>query len=142
MNPTLVLLFAATLMTGILFSSCESSSQQQEVSQAQVQYIALSSNKEHKEKITTTQNTTNSQDWETLKIASEKQFRHNEIRIAEIKAKMKRIAALEQTNRKLKATIETYQQGQVDWELFKRAFNYDMQALEKELNDLSRYTKK
>jgi putative cell wall-binding protein len=129
-------------MTGILFSSCESSSRQQKVSQAQVQYIALSSNKERKEMIATTQNTTNSQDWETLKFASEKQFRHNEIRISEIKAKMKRIAALEQTNRKLKTSIETYQQGQVDWELFKRAFNYDMQALGKELEDLSRYTKK
>jgi hypothetical protein len=55
---------------------------------------------------------------------------------------MKPVVTIEKTNDKLKARIETYQQGDVDWDLFKRAFNSDRRSLTKEMNSLSGRTNK
>lgn len=142
MNPTNILLLAVICMMGITFFACDASSQQHEVTHAEVQHTALSSGKESKDALRAAQKASKTMEWEAMKIDFEAEFRENEIRIEGIKAKMKRIAALEQTNRKLKANIVAYQQDQVDWELFKRAFIYDANALRKELDDLSGQRKK
>lgn len=142
MHPTHFLLLLLIGMSGIIFFACESSSQRPEVTQAQVQYLAPPTNKEIRDGLNASQQDSKSRELEVLKSRFEEEYRRNETRISEIKAKMKRVSTLEQANKKLKASIETYQQGQVDWDLFKRAFNYDMQALGKELEDLSGHSKK
>ena len=81
-------------------------------------------------------------------------IKENEVRIAELKVKMKKpgkildplyekkIEMLEQKNIDLKAKMEAYEKNQSDWESFKREFNHDMDELGSALKDLTVDNKK
>ena len=97
---------------------------------------------------------TGAEEWKEFKNDSEIKIRNNEIRIAELKAKMnkpgttldplyeKRIDTLEKKNRDLKARIADYEKSQSDWQTFKREFNHDMDELGQALKDFTVDNKK
>jgi hypothetical protein len=66
------------------------------------------------------------------------EYQANEIRMAEIKTQGKGVATLERINKKLKSRIDAYQPEDVDWDLFKRAFNSDVRTLAEELSDFEK----
>ena len=100
------------------------------------------------------QNEVSAEDWKIFKIESQQKIRENEMRIAELKVKMrksgklldplfdKKIENLEQKNTDLKAKIIAYDKTQSNWEEFKREFKHDMDELGKAMNDLTIDNKK
>jgi len=138
---------AATLIMGALFTSCGSSTPKEEAAQAQVQ--------EAKEELSDARKEATAEEWKAFKDESELKIQVNEIRIAELKAKIKKsgkeldalyekkIDALEQQNKDMKARISAYETNKKsDWESFKREFNHDMDELGKALKDLTVDNKK
>jgi hypothetical protein len=141
-NPTQALLLSSALIAVIFLTACNASSRGQEVNDTKLQNVTLASNKEQRDARTESRNVRVVNELEALRDEFDKEYLGNEIRIAELKAKMKPVVTIEKTNDKLKARIETYQQGDVDWDLFKRAFNSDRRSLTKEMNSLSGRTNK
>jgi hypothetical protein len=141
-NPTQALLFSSTLIAVMFLTACNASSGGQEVNDTGLPNVTLASTKEQRDARTESRNVRVVNELEALRDEFDKEYLGNEIRIAELKAKMKPVVTIEKTNDKLKARIETYQQGDVDWDLFKRAFNSDRRSLTKEMNSLSGRTNK
>jgi hypothetical protein len=141
-NPTQALLLSSALIAVMFLTACNASSRGQEVNDTKLQNVTLASNKEQRDARTESRNVRVVNELEALRDEFDKEYLGNEIRIAELKAKMKPVVTIEKTNDKLKARIETYQQGDVDWDLFKRAFNSDRRSLTKEMNSLSGRTNK
>ena len=91
----------------------------------------------------------NTEEWEVFKSESEAKIKDIETRIAELKVQMdkkgtaldeiyaKRIDTLEQKIKDLKKKMENFDNGQSDWESFKREFNHDMDELGQAFKDLT-----
>ena len=91
----------------------------------------------------------NAEEWSVFKSDAEIKIKENEVRIGELKVKMKKsgktfdamydknIIALEQKNKDLRTKISNYESNQSDWEAFKREFNHDMDELGQALKDLT-----
>jgi outer membrane murein-binding lipoprotein Lpp len=91
----------------------------------------------------------NAEEWRVFKSDAEVKIKENEIRIGELKIKMKKsgktfdemyeknIIALEQKNKDLRTKISNYESNQSDWEAFKREFNHDMDELGLAIKDLT-----
>lgn len=89
------------------------------------------------------------EEWTAFKTESDVKIKDNQIRIDELKVKMKKpgqtfdemyaksIENLEQKNRDLKTRIGAYETNQSDWESFKREFNHDMDEVGQALRDLT-----
>ena len=143
MKITIVTLALSTmLVAGTLLTSCKSPAQKEEAAQAKVD--------EAQQDLNAAQVKVASQEeWATFKIESELKINDNEIRIAELKVKMKkpgkvfdalyqkRIDDLEKRNLDMRVRMETYEKSQSDWESFKTEFNHDMDELGKSLKDLT-----
>nr|MBP8086991.1 hypothetical protein [Saprospiraceae bacterium] len=84
-----------------------------------------------------------------FKSDAEIKIKENEVRIGELKVKMKKsgktfdamyeknIIALEEKNKDLKTRIASYETNQSDWDAFTREFNHDMDELGQALKDLT-----
>ena len=91
----------------------------------------------------------NAEEWRVFKSDAEIKIKENEVRIGELKVKMKKsgktfdamyeknIIALEQKNKDLRTKISNYESNQSDWEAFKREFNHDMDELGQAIKDLT-----
>jgi hypothetical protein len=141
-NPTQALLLSSALIAVMFLTACNASSRGQEVNDTKLQNVTLASNKEQRDARTISRKAVLASELQSLRDEFEAEYKENEIRIAKIKAMMKPVSTIERTNKKLKARIETYQPGDVDWDLFKRAFNSDRRSLTKEMNSLSGRTNK
>jgi hypothetical protein len=141
-NPTQALLLSSALIAVIFLTACNASSRGQEVNDTKLQNVTLASNKEQRDARTISRKAVLASELQSLRDEFEAEYKENEIRIAKIKAMMKPVSTIERTNKKLKARIETYQPGDIDWDLFKRAFNSDRKLLTKELTALSGHTNK
>jgi uncharacterized protein HemX len=143
MKKTLIsLAIVASALAVSIFTSCGPANPKEQADQTQV--------KKDKEELKIDQRAATAEEWKTFKDESELKIKDNEARIAELKAKIKKsgkeldavyekkVDALEQQNRDLKARIDTYEKnGKSDWESFKREFNHDMDELGKALKDLT-----
>jgi len=145
----LISAFAAVLFSGLLFMGCRSSAKKVEAAEDKVQRA--------QQKLSDIQNSTkedelktvSAESWETFMSESRATIRNNEIRISELKIKMKRpgttldvlyekrINALQQQNNSLNIKIEAYKENQSDWASFKREFNHDLAELGQALKDLT-----
>ena len=91
----------------------------------------------------------NAEEWRVFKSDAEIKIKENEVRIGELKVKMKKsgktfdamyeknIIALEEKNKDLKTRIASYETNQSDWDAFTREFNHDMDELGQALKDLT-----
>lgn len=95
------------------------------------------------------------EEWQAFKNSTDSIINENEVRIAELKLKMKKtgksidakykenIDVLEQKNKNLKAKTATYKNDRsADWQSFKREFNHDMDELGQAMKDLTVNNKK
>lgn len=154
MKKTLVTFVTIILVTGTIFTSCQSSAQKEKVAEENLQGakqdLEVAQNKADEDSI----KTANAENWRIFKLDSEAKIKANEIRIAGIREKMKvsgkvpdavyqtKIDLLDQQNKNMTARINAYIKTQSNWEEFKREFNHDMDELGEALKDLAVNNKK
>jgi len=143
MKKTIIsLVVVATLISGAIFTGCGPSTPREDAAKTEV----LEANEELKD----ARKAATAEEWKAFKDESELKIRDNEVRIAELKSKIKKsgkeldalynkkIDALEQQNKDMKARIDVYEKNnKSDWESFKREFNHDLDKLGKALKDLT-----
>lgn len=134
-------------MGALLFVGCKPETKEEKESQEKLQ--------EAKEDVALAKKNANAEEWQTFKDSTDSVISQNEIRIAELKVKMKNtgkaidakyeknIDLLEQKNKDLKVKIDTYKNDtKSDWQSFKREFNHDMNELGNALKDVTIDNKK
>jgi outer membrane murein-binding lipoprotein Lpp len=148
------LALATTMLAGTIFTGCQSSTEKVDAAQTEVKDAKQDLEEAKQKEAVEKQKAADAEEWKTFKIESEAKIKANEVRIDEQREKMKtsgktvnelrakKIDALEQRNKDLKAKIEAYEKNQSDWETFKREFNHDMEGLGEAFNDLGTDNKK
>jgi chromosome segregation ATPase len=141
------LTIAAAIMVGSIFTGCDMSNDKVDDAQADVQ--------EAKQDLKTAQNKANEQaekdardeQWRIFKADAEAKIADNDARITELRGKLNssgrtmsnvhenRIKTLEDQNKDLRNRMYSYENNQSDWEVFKREFNRDMDALGNSIRD-------
>ena len=148
MKKTIISLFVVTtLISGAIFTGCGPSTPKEDAAQAKVSDAKVELKAAHK--------AATAEEWKAFKDESELKIRDNEIRVEELKAKIKktgkeidalnekRIDVLEQQNKDMKARIDAFERNnKSDWESFKREFDHDMDELGKALKNLTVDNKK
>lgn len=154
MKKTIFTLSIATLLGGIIFTSCQSSEQKQDAAEEKVQDAKEDLKEARKDANAEAQKTATAEEWTTFRNESQEKIWANEKHIDELKVKMnkpgklldaayaKKIDSLEEKNRELKRRMDAYEKSHSDWETFKREFNHDMDELGSALKDLSVDNKK
>jgi hypothetical protein len=146
----------AILIGSVSFTACQSQNTREDKAVENVQDAKqdLEDLKEDTNAQKQLQNEVSVEEWKIFKAESELMIRDNEIRISDLKVKMrkpgklldplydKKIEKLEQKNADLKERIEAYEKSQSNWEAFKREFKHDMDELGKAMNDLTIDNKK
>lgn len=142
-------LSALLILAMAVFSGCQSSSEKVDNAKENVADAKEELKEVQQEVNADAVKVANAAEWQAFKNESEEMIRKNEIRITELKVKMKKpgttfdaayaknIEALEQKNKNLKIRIGDYENNQSDWEAFKREFNHDMEELGQALKDLT-----
>lgn len=144
-----ILVVASVFTAGTIFTSCQSSTQKQESAQLKVQDAREDLNTAKKEANLTDQRVATAEEWKLFRSESELKINANEVRITELKAKLnrpgeildplysKRITTLEQQNKDLRVKLYAYEKSQSNWEVFKREFNSDMDAIGEAFKNLT-----
>ncbi len=146
-----ILLFS--LATGLLFGNvltgCKSPDQKVEDAQIKVDNAQENLEQVEVKAAVSEMKAANAEEWKIFKNESEAKIRTNEIRIKELKSKIKsadfvmeevyenRVDSLELQNKKLQTRVDNYSKSMTDWETFKREFNNDMEGLGKALKDFT-----
>jgi TolA-binding protein len=126
------------LMTGAIFTSCNSAAQKED-----------NTTTESQDAIAEEQVVATAEEWQAFKTDAEAKIKNNEIRIEELTVQMNkpgqvfddlyknRIEELEKQNRELQYRIDAYDKSHTDWEKFKREFNHDMDELGEALKNIT-----
>jgi predicted nucleic acid-binding Zn-ribbon protein len=143
----LTLIIATAFFTGVIFNGCSPATPKEEAARAKVD--------DANEELKDARKAATAEEWKAFKDESELKIRDNEIRIAELKTKIKKsgkeldavyerkIDALEQQNKAMKVKIDVYEKDvKSDWDSFKREFNHDMDEIGKAMLDLTVDNKK
>ncbi len=127
------------LMTGAIFTSCNSAAQKED----------NTTTTEQQDVIADEQVVATAEEWQEFKTDAEAKIKRNELRIEELTVQMNkpgqvfddlyknRILELEQQNKKLQDRIDAYDKSHTDWEKFKREFNHDMDELGDALKNIT-----
>lgn len=146
MKKTILFLsVTAALLSGVLLTGCQGSSQTKEGARDQAQ-----DTKDQATQTTQGVNQSIKDSVEQFRKESGEKISANEQRIAEFKVKIaheskatkaryeKILAGLEQQNRELKKNLEDFKEdGKEDWGSFKAKFNHDMDELGESLKGLT-----
>ncbi len=144
----------ATIIGGVIVTSCQSSAQKQDAAEAKVQDAKDDLKEARKDANAEAQKAATAEEWKAFRTSSHEKIQANEKQIAELKVKMnkpgklldaayaKKIDSLEEKNQDMKKRMISYEKEQSDWEKFKREFNHDMDELGNALKDLTVDNKK
>ena len=147
-----ILNFAATmLMATAICTSCKSP--EEKVADAQSSVVDANQNLKdvRKDSGVAAAKAATADEWKMFKNDADATIKNNEIRITELKAKMKkstdasyakRVDDLEQQNTNLKIKIDAYDKNHSDWEAFKQQFSQDVNNFGQALKDLTNSNKK
>lgn len=146
------IIYALAIVTvvamGMIDVSCNSPSKKSSKSNQEVQDSQKISKDKQTQGNVQEKKAATAEEWKSFKSDAEFRINKNEMRIAEIKAKMLKpgkmsdslsrnvIMGLEQKNNDLKKKIETYEMNQSDWDSFKSGFNQEMDEVEQGFNKL------
>lgn len=156
MKKSIFTLAVTALMIGTVLVSCQSSAKKEETAKDNLQKAQEDLDEvQYDAAMAAQKKAAIAKEWQTLKNNTQATINENEIRIAELKVKMKKtgkdidslyakkIDQLEQKNKDIKTRIETYKEDKnSDWESFKREYNHDMDELGKALKDITIDNKK
>lgn len=144
-KPILTIALAVLFIPGIILTSCKSSTQKAEDAKEDVMDAREDLNEANQDANTAVVKAANEEQWKLFKIDAEAKIKKNELRITELKTKLKktgkeldeadkqRIDSLETRNAELKNRVNDYENNKTDWETFTREFNQAMNQLENEL---------
>ncbi|HQR94110.1 MAG TPA: hypothetical protein PLK14_13660 [Sediminibacterium sp.] len=148
-QPITILYLACMLIGGISFNGCKTPDQKVNDAQIQVENAKENLEKVEDKAAVAEIKAANAEEWKIFKNESEAKIKTNEIRISELKSKIKRsgypmddlnakrVDTLEMQNRKLQSKVDDYNKTMTDWETFKREFNRDMDGLGSALKDFT-----
>jgi len=141
MKKTIMAVAACIFITGVILTSCTSSSGKVEEAQNNVDQANKDLEQANKEYLA---------DIENYRLETANRIAANDQAIAEFNARMehekkavraenkKKIAELEQKNRHMKKKMEDYREdGKENWQIFKTEFSHDMDELGKAFKDLT-----
>ncbi len=147
-------LVAILILAVSFFTSCQSSAEKMEAANKDVAEAKEDLQEAREDAQAVANKVATEEEWRIFKSETEVKIKSNEVRIDELKVKMKKpgttfdemyvkkIETLEQKNKDLKTRIGAYETNQTDWESFKREFNHDMDELGQALKDLTVNNKK
>lgn len=147
-KPILTVALAVLFIPGIILTGCKSPSQKAEDAKENVQDEREDLTEAKQEANTAVVKAANEEQWKIFKIDAEAKIKKNELRISELKTKLKkpgkeleeadkqRIDALETRNSQFKNRLNDYEKNQTDWATFTRDFNQAMNELENELKNV------
>lgn len=142
------------VIAGTFFTSCDNAAKKEEAAKEEVKEAKQDLKEVQKDANAEAQQKADAEEWAAFKTETELKIKANEVRIAELKIKLKkpgkvldplyaqRIEDLEKRNKELQAKIDNYVPGQTDWQKFKTEFNHDMDELGHALKDFSVDNKK
>lgn len=149
MKKTIYTLALTTFMAGSILVGCQTPTKKEQEAKDKVA-DAREDVQDAKEELMEARKEATTEEWQTFKNETTAKINENEIRIAELKAKMKKtgnsidaistkkIEELEQKNKDIEAKVETYKNDRSsDWESFKREYNHDINELGKALKDMT-----
>lgn len=156
MKKSIFTLAVTAFMIGAVLVSCQSSAKKEETAKDNLQKAQEDLDEvQYDAAMADQKKAAIAKEWQTLKNNTQATINENEIRIAELKVKIKKtgkdidslyakkIDLLEQKNKDIKIRIETYKNDKnSDWESFKREYNHDMDELGKALKDITVDNKK
>ena len=141
MKKTILSLALTTFIAGTVIVGCKESSKKEEAAQENVQ-DARADLDDAKEELSEARRAATEQEWKAFKESTNATIAKNEIRIAEMKADLKKtgknidteyskkIQELEEKNKEIKNKLETYKNdANSDWQSFKKEFNDDVNDL-------------
>ena len=149
MKPITKLYLSCLLVGGISFNGCKTPDQKVNDAQNQVDNAKDNLEKVENKAPVAEIKAANAEEWKIFKNESEAKIKTNEIRISELKSKIKRsgypmdnlnakrIDTLEMQNKMLQTKVDNYSKTMTDWETFKKEFNHDLENLGEALKDFT-----
>lgn len=148
-RKTIYTLALITFIVGSVLVRCQSSTKKEEIAKDKVA-DAREEVQDAKEELMNARKEATAEEWKAFKNQTNIAINENEIRITDLKAKMKKtgnaidplyvkkVKELEQKNKDIKFKVETYKNDKAsDWESFKREYNHDMSELGQALKDMT-----
>ncbi|NRT14643.1 hypothetical protein HNP99_000987 [Flavobacterium sp. 28A] len=146
MKRAIYTLAFALLITGTTLVSCKQTTEEE----------TIEANTDESEGTSVmVKSTTQNKEWEAFKISTDSTINRNEMRIAELKVRMKdskktidssyqnKVIQLEEKNQEMKMKLDNYKNdANENWDSFKTELNYDMNELGNALKDLTVDNKK
>jgi len=149
MKKTIVNLALTTFIATTVLVGCQDSTKKEAAAQDNVEN-AREDLDDAKEELSDARRAATEQEWQAFKDSTNATIAQNEIRIAEMKADLKKrgksideayakkIEDLEEKNREIKSKVEMYKNDtSSDWESFKEEYNRDMDELGKAFKNLT-----
>ncbi|MFV8441935.1 hypothetical protein [Flavobacterium sp. LB2P44] len=149
MKKTILSLTIMTFIAGSVLLGCQNSSKKEEAAKDNVEE-ARDNLDDAKEELSDARAAATEEEWKAFKESTKATITQNEIRIAEMKSKMKKtgksidemyakkIEELEQRNKDIKLKVETYKnETNSDWQSFKEEYNRDMNELGDAIKNLT-----
>lgn len=146
-NSIFILTTVSVLAVGTMFIGCKTAAQKNVAKKENV--IDAKADLKTAQNEVKIQKAVNAEEWTSFKAESKIRVADNNTRIAELKAKSnqpgsakdemlaKRIAALEEKNRAMDISLETFENSKSsDWQSFKRDFNQNLDDLGKALKSI------
>jgi chromosome segregation ATPase len=143
-NITLTALIAAGIFTG-----CQSPTEKVDAAKADVKQAKQDLKEEQKDANAEAAKKADAEEWRVYKIETETSIKENDLRIAELRIKLKkpgkvldplyakRIEVLEKRNRELQSRIDNYTPAPSTWQSFKTESKHDMDELGHALKDFT-----
>ena len=154
MKKTIVTISAAIIIAATVLPGCKSSTEKEAAAQENVQEAKEDLKEVQQDANAEAVKAANAEEWREYKMEVEMKIQNNEIRIVELKEKIKkkgkvldsiyetRINTLEEKNKEMRAKLNAYEKEQSDWQTFKTEFNRDMDELGQSLKDFTIDNKK
>ena len=149
MKKMIFMLVITTFMASIVLVGCKDSSKKEEAAKENVEE-ARDNLDDAKEELSEARVAATEAEWKAFKESTNATIAQNEIRITELKAKMKKtgktideeyakkIKELEEKNKEIKLKVESYKNdAKSDWKSFKEEYNRDMDELGQALKNLT-----
>jgi uncharacterized protein (DUF342 family) len=154
MKKSIFTLVLISCVTATMLTSCKSSTNEEKESQERVE-TAREDVQNAKDTLAEAKRVATEQEWIAFKESSDSIIRINDMKIAQLKLKMKNsnksidakyeenMATLDQKNEALKIKMVSYKNdANSDWQSFKREFNHDMDEIGQAFKDLTVDNKK
>lgn len=149
MKKTIFTVAIAAAVATSSFTGCNTPEQKVEKAETKLEDAKQDLKDVLKDSLVAAQKAATAEDWKMFKNEAEATIKNNDLKIGNLKKKMKKpvsqndlvytnsINALEQQNHNLTVKIDNYDKSHSDWESFKREFNHDAEEFAKAFKNVT-----